>query len=291
MQTLRAWPPSGCGGSQLGPAKAKVACGAALGFFHGCNCTERSRSGALPPSPGPPGNLRHSYRFPHVTWGRLQRPASPLPHSLPAQLPAAGRLAWAPEPGNPGAKEGRAKGGAPGAWDPGAALGSRGPGGEGREAGQDGSGPGGRLPARPGGPVAAAGSPPLTPLRGGWTARASPQLGRGRRKAAASHSWRSPCGTCSSARVRSLLGVKAWGWGTPWRLASAPPSFLRPLPRLLEVGPWLRKTAPALECPPSCPPPSSNLFAFQVPPKSRLLIEILLLKTRISGFSRNRYCS
>ena len=54
--------------------------------------------------------------------------------------------------------EGKAGGGAPGASDPGAALGSRGPGGEGRvEAGQDSSSPGGRLPARPEGPVAAAG--------------------------------------------------------------------------------------------------------------------------------------
>ena len=98
-----------------GPGEAEGGLGAARGFFvfflfYGCNCSKRSRSGALPPSPGPPGNLRHSHRFPHVTWGRLQRPNGSLPHSFPAQLPAAGRSAWPPEPGNPGAGEGRAKG-------------------------------------------------------------------------------------------------------------------------------------------------------------------------------------
>ena len=68
----------------------------------------------------------------------------------------------------------RAKGGASGASDPEAALRNGGPGGERRvEAGQDGSGHGSRLPARPGGLVAAAGYPPIThstpppfPLRG-----------------------------------------------------------------------------------------------------------------------------
>lgn len=133
----------GGGGRAAGPGEGGLGCCSGL-LFHDCNCTEWSRSGALPPSSGPPGNLRHSHRFPHATWGRLRRPASLLPPTLPP-CPAARH--W---PLGPGSKawesrswEEECKGGAPGASDPGAALGSGGPGGEGKvEGGQDGSGPG-----------------------------------------------------------------------------------------------------------------------------------------------------
>lgn len=105
------------------------------------------------------------------------------------------------------------------------------------EAGQDGSGPGGRLPARLGSLVAAAGYPPITlpptfPLRG----EAGQQEAEGQR-AEASHSWLSQCGTCSSARVRSLLRVTARGGEGGTLCGQLPSSLPYPLPWLLEG--WL----------------------------------------------------
>lgn len=47
------------------------------------------------------------------------------------------------------------------------------------------------------------------------------------------------------------------------------------------VGPRLRKTTPALECPCSCPPHFPVPSALKVPPKLSLLNETLLLITRI----------
>lgn len=82
-------------------------CCSGLFLFHGCSCTERSRSGTLPPSPGPPGNLRHSHLFPHVTWGRLRRPASPLPPCLPSWPPSPGSGAWESRSRGGGSKEER----------------------------------------------------------------------------------------------------------------------------------------------------------------------------------------
>lgn len=170
VQGLRPRRPSRGGSALLGPAKPKAAwvlLGAFFFFFlfYGCNCSKRSRSGALPPSPGPPGNLRHSHRFPHVTWGRLQRPNGSLPHSLPAQLPAAGRSAWPPEPGNPGAGEGRAKGwgwGSAGRLRSWGCLRQQGPG----RGGKGGGGPGQQQTRRPAAGAArrsggCCGSPPV----------------------------------------------------------------------------------------------------------------------------------
>lgn len=165
MQGLRALQPSGAEGAQPGPAcggKVGLGCCSGLFLFHDCNCTKWSRSGALPPSPGPPGNLRHSHRFPHVTWGRLRRPASLL---LPC--PAAPR--WLPGPGS-GAWESRSQGGE-GKGGRARSLGSwgspreRGP----WRGGKNGGGPerqrpGDWLPERLGGLVAAAGSYSTRPL-------------------------------------------------------------------------------------------------------------------------------
>lgn len=53
-------------------------------------------------------------------------------------------------------------------------------------------------------------------------------------------------------------------------------------PWLLEGGPQAPETMPAMDCPDSCPPPFSIPFTFKVPPTLHLLIEILLLITRIT---------
>lgn len=88
-----------------------------------------------------------------------------------------------------------------------------------------------------------------------------------------------------STRGEGLERVREGRLGGEFR-----PPFPRPLPWLLEVGPWLRKTALALECPPSCPPPFPIPSAFKVPTKSCLLIEILLLITMITVIIRKCYC-
>lgn len=82
--------------------------------------------------------------------------------------------------------------------------------------------------------MAAAGYPllptlPLSPWAG--------KLDSKRQRAEASHSWLSQCGTCSSARVRSLLRVKARGGEGGTLCGQLPSSLARPLPWLLEGWP------------------------------------------------------
>lgn len=180
-----------------------------------------------------------------------------------------------------------AKAGVQGTSDAGAVLGrkSKRKGREGRRQAKTAAASGGRLPARPEDPLEVwwwLPGPVLAPSRH-LTLRLRAQ------RAAASHSWGRRGGTCSTARGRSLL----WGGrddrgrreghfrGELPSSVTPPPSG----PRLLEglapsSGsprlPWNVLTSAQRLSQPHPP--------FKVPPKSHLLVEILLLITIVSYY-------
>ena len=164
VQGLRPRRPSGGGSALLSPAKA--AWGAARGFFFFFSSLRLQllREEPLwraPSKPRAPWKLASQTPLPTCNLGPTSEAERPPP-SLPAQLPAAGHLAWAPEPGNPGAGEGRAKRGRAGRLRSWGCLRQQGPG----QGGKGGGGPGQQQPRRPAAGAArrsggCCGSPPV----------------------------------------------------------------------------------------------------------------------------------